>query len=216
MRMTIGSFVLMASAMPSAAGMIVGPSPYLSVADSPFAGFDMFALEDFEDGVFDLAGVSASVGTVIASSSVTDSVDADDGNIDGSGTMGRSFFSSNGSVGITFTFDTGPDAPVVSAAGLVWTDGSGTVTFEAYDRDGALIGTVEGTHFDGSFGGATGEDRFYGVVHAGGIGSIFIRNQAGGIEIDHLQYGVPGPASALLLALPPLFRRRRSRAARGR
>ncbi|MCB1282454.1 MAG: hypothetical protein KDB18_13110, partial [Salinibacterium sp.] len=83
----------------------LGPSPYLSLADSPWVGFDGFAFEDFEDGLFNLPGASASAGNPFAPGSSTDSVDGDDGSIDGSGTAGRSFFSGSGAAGITFTLD---------------------------------------------------------------------------------------------------------------
>jgi hypothetical protein len=49
------------------------------------------------------------------------------------------------------------------------------------------------------------EDRFFGVFNATGIGSISISNTSGGIEVDHLQYGVaasasvPEPSTLLLL-----------------
>jgi uncharacterized repeat protein (TIGR01451 family) len=48
---------------------------------------------------------------------------------------------------------------------------------------------------DGSNAGTTGEDRFFGVTNVGGISAIKISNSSGGIEVDHLQYGlytVPG------------------------
>ena len=59
-----------------------------------------------------------------------------------------------------------------------------------------------------------GEDRFFGVQFAGGIRSITISNSAGGIEVDHIQYGamapVPEPGSwALMAAGLGLLARRR-------
>ncbi len=155
--------------------------------------FSGFQLEDFEDGEFNIPGVSASAGAVLAPSGLTDSVDGDDGNIDGFGTLGHSWFASNGSLGITFSFSGLADLPTL--AGIVWTDGSGTILFEAFDSEGNSLGQVVGQHADGSFGGTTEEDRFYGVQFAGGIGSIRISNSAGGLEVDHLQYAyIPSPS----------------------
>lgn len=72
---------------------------------------------------------------------------------------------------------------------------------------------------DGSVAGGTGEDRFFGIVHAGGISRVTMRmRNSTDWEVDHLQYGrlapasvVPEPASSVLLltGLLPLLRRRR-------
>ena len=72
----------------------LGPTPYFSVADSPFemsALGTTYFLEDFEDGDFDLPpGVRTYDDDVRAPRPTTDSVDGDDGVIDGSGTQGHS------------------------------------------------------------------------------------------------------------------------------
>jgi hypothetical protein len=81
--------------------------------------------------------------------------------------------------------------------GIVWTDGglNSAVTFEARDGSGNLLGTIAQTLGDSSNNGTTSEDRFHGVIYAGGIGSIRISNTSGGIEVDHLQY-FGGPAQS--------------------
>jgi hypothetical protein len=199
---------------------IFGPTPYLAFdntlpgagsAISPFSsiGFsDYFHLETFQDGLLNTPGVSAASGSVIGPGGLTDSVDADDGTIDGSGTLGRNFFSSNGSVGLTFTFNAAALGGLPTHAGLVWTDGAGAITFDAFDGSGTLIGSASGTHAGATFNGQTNEDRFYGIIAPGGIGSIRIRNVSGGIEADHLQYGrtmatsaAPEPSTLALLAV---------------
>src|SRR4051812_7742213 len=91
-----------------ASAQFLGPTPYLSRNDSPFissinAGTTF--LETFEAGALTVPGVTPSVGAVIGPGGLTDSVDADDGTIDGSGTNGHSFFSIDGATGITFTFN---------------------------------------------------------------------------------------------------------------
>jgi len=180
----------------SAHAALLGPIPYLSTADSPFTGgHSYFHLEDFEDGLLNVPGVTASAGgvtSVVFGPSIHDSVDADDGVIDGSGLGGDSYFSGAGSTGIFFTFSVGVLGSLPTDVGIVWTDGAGTITFEAFDALGVSLGTALGTHADGGVTGTTAEDRFYGAIHAGGISKIFISNSGGGIEVDHLQYGRTG------------------------
>ncbi|KAA0214555.1 MAG: hypothetical protein DYG94_10500 [Leptolyngbya sp. PLA3] len=206
----VGLLVAACGMQVASAGMF-GPTAYLSLDDSPLDlfGGSLAYFENFEDGVFNIPGVTASTGSVIGPGSNTDSVDEDDGNIDGSGMAGHSFFSASGSVGIQFYFDADVLGQLPTQAGLVWTDGLGTITFTAFDGDGNEIGTLTGDHADGAFGDTTGEDRFYGVEFAAGIGSIFISNESGPIEVDHLQFVVPGPSGLALLGLGGLALRRR-------
>jgi hypothetical protein len=177
-----------------ASAQLLGPTPYFQFADSPFAAVSFggyFHLEDMEDGVFNVAGVTFDYGAVYGPGGLTDSVDADDGLIDGSGTNGRSFFFGGGSTGITFTFHADVLGQFPSHAGVVWTDGGNNIHFEPFDANGVSLGQLTGSHADGSHGGTTAEDRFYGAVHtAGGISRIHIWNDSGGIEVDHLQYGL--------------------------
>jgi uncharacterized repeat protein (TIGR01451 family) len=181
----------------------LGPTSYLSLNDSPFlAGITAgtIALETFEDGVLNVPGVTPSAGSPIGPGGLTDSVDGDDGSINGSGTNGRSFFSGSGATGITFTFNATILGGFPTQAGIVWTDGGGgaQVFFEAFDATGNSLGVFgPSNNADGSNVGTTAEDRFFGITFAGGISAIKIRNVGGGIEVDHLQYGpVPSPANA--------------------
>ncbi len=177
----------------AAAQTLLGPTPYLSRADSPFAGTAGLQLEDFEDGLFNTVGVSADRGgvtSVVYGPSSHDSVDADDGVIDGWGLNGDSYFAYLGSAGITFTFDAAILGSLPTRVGIVWTDGGGQTTFEAFDPSGALLGTIGPVSIaTAGFGGQTDEDRFFGITHSAGIQAIKIRNSSGGIEVDHLQYG---------------------------
>ena len=216
MRLRLLFFVLVLSAaMPSVRAGLIGPSPYLSFADSPFnpASFGYFYLEDFEDNLLNVPGVTPSAGNTSLNSgftgSIVDSVDKDDGVIDGVcikiGATCESWFSGSGATGVSWTFNAGVLGSLPTAAGIVWTDGSGTVTFQAYDQNNVLLGTLTYTGADSNFFGGTAEDRFFGVTNAGGISRIFLSNESGGIEMDHLQYGgatatgVPEPASAFLI-----------------
>lgn len=187
------------AAWPATAQTFFGPAPYLSVADVPsgfYAAGGPDVLEDFEDCSLDF-GITASAGTAISNPSgscattspYVDSVDADDGVIDGSGSAGNSWFSSFGPSGVTFSFP----APVPEAA-LVWTDGEGDATFEAFGPGMISLGTIGPAPLDtGDPNGSTAEDRFLGVTDPGGIVAIRVSNTAGGIEIDHVQTGAPLP-----------------------
>jgi hypothetical protein len=176
----------------------LGPTPYLCASDSPFNGtsFTWFYRETFESGSMQVPGVLASAGDVLGPSSLTDSVDCDDGTIDGSGLLGHSFFYGAGSIGITFTFDAAALGGLPTHAGIVWTDGTNFIHFEAFDDQGHSLGTLIGDHADGNNSGTTAEDRFYGWINPGGISAIHIWNDAGGIEVDHLQYGRAGACYA--------------------
>lgn len=193
------------AALSASAMSQLGPSEYLQTSDSPWAasvGSSTYYLEHFEDGLLNSPGVTAPVGSPIEPSVLTDSVDGDDGNVDGTGTAGRTFFFGGGATGIRFTFSSGTYGALPTHAGIVWTDGAGTTRFEAFDGNGSSLGVINGSHADGSFFGTTAEDRFYGWVNPGGIGSIHISNSSGGIEVDHLQYGaVPEPATMTVLGL---------------
>jgi len=200
---------------------LLGPTPYVQAADSPFSGtsFSYFYLEDFEDG-FNTPGVSATAGNpcvtlleCFTSGSINDSVDADNGPIDGDGRFAASHWSGGA---IEYTFDGTTLGMLPTHVGIVWTDGLGLVSFEAFDQNNVSLGLLNGTHAGtgngAGFGGGTDEDRFYGAINATGISRILIFNQSA-IEVDHLQYGkvnptggggggnVPVPGSLALLAL---------------
>lgn len=210
----VAALLLSAAAPTRAATFFFNNSPYLSSANVPIGFYDGNVpafLDDLEDG--NLGGlVSGSLGSVIGPGTfdtIRDSVDADDGSIDGNCTPQsskcRSWFHNNGPQGVTFTY-TGGTLPTAFA--LVWTDGSGSVTFSAIDGAGNSLGSITELGFaDNNSASGTGEDRFFGVTHAGGIKSITISNGlSGGMELDHIQYGnmaaaIPEPASALLLLL---------------
>lgn len=175
---------------------------YSQFNDSPFANLDFssgyFYLEDFEDGVFEHPGASASSGnfvTLVFGDTFNDSVDADDGLLDGDSVAGESWFHDDASVGVTWTFNADElNGQLPTHAGLVWTDGRGETTFEAFDLAGGSLGVIRAVHDNSSFNGETNEDRFYGVVNYSGISAIKIvnDNRLNGIEIDHLQWGFEG------------------------
>ena len=181
---------------------LLGPTPYLSFADSPFNGgsFSYFHLEDFEDLQLNTPGVSVNQGTVInnSNSSGIDSVDADDGGINGSGSNGATIFHPTS---MTFSFSAAAlGGSLPTHVGIVWTDGTpgGLVSFQAFDQNNVLIGTTSVNLGDSSFFGETAEDRFLGVINAGGISRILITDNESqnNLEVDHLQYGLAGSSAA--------------------
>lgn len=196
------------------AGSTSGPVPYTNFSDSPLGGIDFsggyFHVENFEDALLNVPGVTASAGAPFGPSGITDSVDGDDA-IDGSGTAGNSFFSGSGATGITFTFDKAVLGSLPTHAGIVWTDGAGTISFDAFDENGISLGAIgpvseAGVFPDDNFSGGTAEDRFFGAQNDNGISKIFISNTEGGIEVDHLQFGAvsaePPPPPPTGIPLP--------------
>ena len=200
---------------------------YLSSADIPvgfYASGLPTLLETLEDGSLD-ATLSANRGSLIGPgefNGTRDSVDGDDGTIDGTcgpqSTTCASWFDGTGALGVRFSFVGSGALP--TAFGVVWTDASpgASVTFSATGADGQSLGSITvGGFVDNSVSATTGEDRFFGVTFSGGVQSIFISTSAGGIEVDHIQYGqmapVPEPGSwalmgAGLLGLAGWVRRR--------
>lgn len=197
----------------------VGPSPYLSASDSPWStfSFSQFYLEDFEDGLLNTPGVAQVGGQSVtpAGGVFTDSVDGDDGAIDGFGNNGRSHYTTDGITGITYSFDPSLLGALPTHAGIVWTDLSGVanVFFEAFDENNASLGVINaGPLNDGVSTGETAEDRFLGWENLNGISSIRIYQSSSDMEVDHLQYGIlvpePGTICLALAAIALHFRRR--------
>lgn len=214
-------------AAPAMAGIdatfIFDDSAYLSGGDSPFdlfgAGSEFF-LEDFEDGLLNSPGLFGFGGEIRFPSSFTDSVDGDDGLIDGSGTGGHNywaFFGEEGSGPLArFEFDPEVLGGLPRSVGVVWTDGNffATTVFEAFGPNGESLGTMDFSLLgDDGHQGGTGEDRFMGVLFEGGISAIEVSADLGRIELDHVQYGelVPAPGALALLGLVGLVGTRRRR-----
>src|SRR3989304_1229888 len=138
--------------------VFLGPSPYLSAADSPFplTSNPSFHLEDFEDdpgcipgpgsfcggGKIDAPGVRV----IYGSTGHGVSVDADDGLIDGSGAGGASatasplyFTPSATFVAFQIEFDSTQLGFFPTAVGFVLTDGAGYLSgLSVYDALGNL------------------------------------------------------------------------------
>lgn len=176
----------------------VTPIGYKSFADSPLKNVafpSYFHLEDWEDSLVNTPGVTPS-STAVGSSfgALVDSVDGDDGAVDGKcakdGGICDSGFSGGGT--IEFTFDAAALGALPTHVGIAWTDGSPgcDAVFDAYDATGTLIGTRTAAAVgDGTNTGSVDEDRFFAVVHTTGVKKIVVKSSSGGVEVDHLQYG---------------------------
>jgi PEP-CTERM motif len=197
---------------------LYGPSPYLSFSDRPFTAPTnaYYYLEDFEDGALSTTGVTVSAGVVAGPSALTDSVDADNGPIDGSGTSGNSWYSNFATSSFSFTFNSVALGGVLpNHAGIVWTDvgavtegttGFGSVTFEAFGPANESLGIIGPVLLgDGVATGTTAEDRFFGASHAAGISRIVISTtNTLDWEVDHLQYAdlrIPEPTAIALAGI---------------
>ncbi len=221
--------MLLALAAAANAETFYGPTPYLSQADSPLLNsgttFTNFQLEDFEDEVFDMDGVSITKGWVVPGVPLMDSVDGDDGNINGLSQGGKSLFSNHVSNNLEITFDANVLGSLPTHAGLVWTDVGfvagnpvykGDVIFEAWGPGGVYLGgTAPAMLGDGQFTGQTLEDRFFGVSNLAGISKIRLTMPlSDDFEVDHIQFGiaaVPAPGSVGLVALAGAMAARRRR-----
>lgn len=198
----IASF-LACAALPASAQVFLGPTPYLSSADSPFPlGSGTFALEDFEDHLLNAPGVTSPGGYVSSThfgGSLIDSVDADDGVLANGACASCDSYYGGAVASAEFDFDASVLGGLPTRVGVVWTDGgpNTTVVFEAFDGAGVSLGTITAPgQGDSTFFGTTADDRFYGVDYAGGVGRIVIHHGSGGLEVDHLQYELPCAAAA--------------------
>jgi hypothetical protein len=225
MWMAVGAFFAF-TAHAQAAFTFLGPTPYLSTADSPFpvgGSNPSFFLEDFEDGQITAPGIHDSMpsvarGIVLGPGGFTDSVDADDGELDGVGQQGHSYASGFTTVQLTapparkryFQFDLDPifNGKLPNAFGFVWTDGAASshVLLEFYGASGELVfSKLQSGLGDDSRAGTVVEDQFLGVLGDEGIGrvaitSIFLGDDVT-FEIDHVQFGRIVPeAKSLWLA----------------
>ncbi|MCA9235450.1 MAG: hypothetical protein KDA44_08250 [Planctomycetales bacterium] len=219
----------------------MGPTPYLSAADSPFpvdGSNPRFFLEDFEDGLLDTSGVGLVginrppifppvAGGISGPGPETDSVDGDDGVVDGLGNDGSSLrqamfleefeiFSTR----LRFEFSEGELGFLPNAFGIVWTDGlRGTgIRLRAFSPAGLAVAEQLYVGFgDAAATGETTEDRFIGLVSPVGFAAVELSVSAVSssvlpfpppvVEFDHLQYGaiVPELPTVDLIAVGTLI-----------
>ena len=171
-------------------GPVFGPSPFDALT---FSSFQLVKMTDLSVGPVG-ATLVPGVGLTGASPEILapgPEIDSADG-----GNAGQSLFSFCGACGFTFTFDAAVLGSLPTAAGIVWTDGDFVIHFSAIDGNGNSIGTINdssGCDFNSCGDGNPSNYRFYGATDALGIKSITISNDGGGIEVDHLQFGVLAP-----------------------
>jgi len=237
---TLGALALgVISATSVSAQVFWAGTSYSSFSDSLFSSSipsTYFYLENFEDNTF-TPGFTTTAGWYrVSGSQFIDSVDGDDGSINGNGNGGGSFYSGGLNRTLTIGFDAGVLGSLPTDAGFVWTDvggvttgtfGMGPLAVRFYDGSDNLLAAVSYNSIgDGLITGQTAEDRFFGFSWNVGISRIEVEMPTSGDwEIDHIQYGssavpssaVPEPSTVglggagVLLALA-LWRRSRRRA----
>jgi hypothetical protein len=147
-----------------------GPTHYSSfAADSPFksVSFSYFFLEDFDDHLLNTPGVSVSPAAVKTSAnsgfngSIIDQVGLEGGCPPGGLAVPCDTLFGDGPTGLTFTFSAGVLGSLPTHAGVVWTDGAGTTSFQAFAADGltVLCSIAPVAIADGSFFGTQGVSR---------------------------------------------------------
>lgn len=226
---------------PSCATLIcLSPKPYRSIDDSPFdrtsVGTTFYSVDVEGNNAIANSSLISPEGVVIGPVRVrqpgdlTDSVDADDGIIDGNGNGGHSLSPSGQLIlfpTLPITLRTSfsilmPTRSFANVLGFVWTDGhqASSVVF-------SNPGTGQRCEFrdlmDGYNGGETAEDTFIGVMWDRPeilILDVIVEVQSFQplteyFEFDHVQYGtqvVPEPsyAIALFVAVELLLRTARS------
>lgn len=205
----------------------LGPIPYRSVADSPCAWGppgSTFFLEDFEDGSLNFpAGIDTYNGTVLQPSGTTDSVDADDGVLDGHGDGGHSLLPLAVQMGLSFppvwqtSFAMGFSQETLgylpNCAGFVVTDGLSMASINLVVRLPNQQSIA--IHPSGLFGllddldnGSSDDDWFLGVRVPTGFVSVRITHTYQAVdyeprfEIDHAQFGLIAPEPAPIVSWP--------------
>lgn len=178
----------------------LGPLPYREFADSPFATdtpSEYFYLEDFEDHLVNTPGVVSELGVMSGSfgyPTLIDSVDGDDKDATNDACVGcDAYFNLNGQEGVAFRFDANVLKRLPTHVGIAFTDASSVsdVVFTAFDANDNVLVKITGTNLaDEVVKTSCLEDRFFGVIAPQGVQRITFYSTNGGIEADHLQYGV--------------------------
>ncbi len=211
---------LTGSSVSHAAFTFLGPTPYRSAADSPFnlSGLGTtFFLEDFEDDVLTPGLESGFSGSIFPIQG--NSVDGDDGVIDGLDTGGYSVHAfppdacigSNCTVYTQWIFNDTAFGKYPTAVGFVLTANSGSegrIYVLGLGENGFATETFE---FEGIVSRAfdTSDDWFIGITSPFGIYSVSFQQLRRPIpgatsfnpSFDHLQYGkfIPEPSGICLL-----------------
>lgn len=190
----LATSVLCAATASMAQATFFDPTAYRSAADIPVGFYGSggpLMLENFEDLSVD-ASLRFSHGDLYDGPTRTwggTSVDADDGTIDNSGNMGRSWGAAaapNNPLKITYT---GQQLPTSFA--LVVTQAGYYTTLSAFDANEQLIGSYNYPLWGGDTQ-ISSDDRFIGLQYAGGIKSVEVVFNGGWTYIDHVQYGQMG------------------------
>lgn len=168
-------------------------SGYLQTSNSPLViGSAGYKLDAFEPSSPSLATLGVSLSTLNGSSvTTTNSVDGDDGSVDGSGATGHSLnvITAGGATGATFTFNNITiGAYPKSAAVAVTAANASLLTFTTYDTFNAVSGTYNLSGVGTS--SATSDDFLFWASDPAGITAISVTSNSAATSmfLDHLQY----------------------------
>lgn len=180
--------------------VVLHPGAYTKLGDSGLFGAmsldDEFRCETFEDGAANTLGLTIAGGAIVGPSPTTDSVDADDGSVNQSGTAGHSYRASALS-GVSLTFSSAALGGLPERVGVVLTDApaGSTVVVTVATGAGASFAKSVGPVGDGADDGSTGEDRLISVTSSLGVAGVTLSLAApdagASFEIDHVQYEDP-------------------------
>ena len=212
---TFATLIMVLAGSTNAEVIVLGPTPYLSIDDSLFdlSGLgSTFFLDDLEDNRVSFGLLTN--GTITPPGLTTDSVDADDGAIDGFGNGGHSLESTSFTVHPTspltfvtsYVFSFSGLASSVNAFGFVWTDAFefSDLTISANNQHWNFPGSMDATN-----AGTTLEDRFVGIISTSALNVVEVRCWSYGLlgdrcELDHIQFGiqpVPEPIGRIQLLM---------------
>jgi len=196
----VSGFVITTAAVPALAAdalVVLSPQNYTKLGDSGLFGAmsldDDFFCETFEDGTVNTPGLGIAGGAILAPGASTDSVDFDDGVLNGLGTAGRSYKAAPGAT-VSVSINGTALAGLPERLAFAWTDGAqnSSMTLVVTTGNGLTFTRTVGPAMDGSSNGATAEDRLVSITSSFGIASVAITTTGGaGFEIDHVQYEDP-------------------------
>jgi hypothetical protein len=176
---------------------VLSTQNYVKLGDSGLFGAmsldDEFYCETFEDGAVNTPGLSIGGGSIFTPGPTTDSVDFDDGSLNGSGTGGWSYKANAGAT-ITISINQAALTGLPERLAFAWTDGAqnSSLTLVVTTGTNATFTRTLGPAMDASTNGGTAEDRLVSITSSQGIKSVAITASGGqGFEIDHVQYEDP-------------------------
>ena len=190
------SLAITAQAIASDALVVLYSQHNLQLSNSSLYGAmsldDDFWCETFEDSLVNVPGLTMTGGSIVGPGGQTDSVDADDGNVDGTGIAGHSYRANLNSP-ITISISTNALLGLPERLAFAWTDGphNSSLTLTVTTGTGGTFVRTIGPLGDSTSTGSTAEDRLVAVTASDGIAQVVIASGGAAFEIDHVQFEDP-------------------------